>query len=164
MAETYLSDFYYDDLERQLETEVDRLVRFFRQQWTTLEAEVGGGSQAIAELVEEIDESILPWLRRSGGCRDRSISASGVESSKGITQQLAKYGTSPAEKLSHRQLKWHTYYWNSLQAAARKKGIHTTCRGQFIDINQDICGIFVDDLALSWSTYRDSFVRSSTRT
>ena len=162
MAETYLSEFYYDDLERQLETEVDRLVRFFRQQWTTLEAEVGGGSQAIAELVEEIDESILPWLKDAVDAGTKQFQRQASESSKSISQQLTNTERSLTEKLSHRQLKWHTYYWNSLQAAARKKGIHTTCRGHFIDINQDICGLFVDDLALSWSTYRDSFVRNST--
>ncbi len=62
-AEDYLARFYYRDIASRLETEVDRLVRFFRQKSTTVEAELSGGSQAIAELVAQVDESILPWFK-----------------------------------------------------------------------------------------------------
>ncbi|QDV43405.1 Dynamin family protein [Stieleria neptunia] len=164
LAEKYLADFYYNDLERQLETEVDRLVRFFRQQWTTLEAQLSGGSQAIAELVDEIDRTIVPWLEKSVAKGIRSFKDQAVDSSQGITSQLKNTAASIDGLLSQRQSKWRSYYWNSIKAACRKSGVHTTSNGKFMDFNQDICSLFVDDLILSWTTYRETCIRSSTQT
>ncbi|WP_145277219.1 dynamin family protein [Planctomycetes bacterium SV_7m_r] len=164
MAETYLAEFYYNDMERQLETEVDRLVRFFRQQWTTLDAQLSGGSQAIAELVDEIDQTIVPWLESSVAKGIRSFKELAGDSSQGITTQLQSTAASIDALLSQRQAKWRHYYWNSIKAACRKAGIHTTSRGEFMDFNQDICSLFVDDLILSWTTYRETCIRSSTQT
>jgi len=163
-AETYLSRFYYDELERQLEMEVDRVVRFFRQQWSTLDAQVSGGSQAITELVEDIDQSILPWLKQSVQAGAERFQNQSSQSAKVVTQHLSGTEDDLKRKLEYRHQKWCTFHWNSLKATARKHGIHTTYRGQFIDINQDICSVFVDELASSWSSYRDNFVRSHSET
>lgn len=160
LAETYLAQFYYNDLERQLELEVDRLVQFFRQQWTMLEAELSGGSQAIADLVREIDSEILPWFRDKIRQGTAQFQQRADEPSAAITSRLTQTKDALGHRLEDREDKWRTYYWNSLQAAARKKGIHTTCHGEFIDINQDICSMFVDDLSLSWSSFRDNVIRS----
>ena len=164
MAETYLADFYFDDLERQIEMEVDRLVRFFRQQWTTIEAQVSGGSEAIAELVDEIDQKIIPWLESSVAEGIQSFQSQATKSSQEILGQLRQTEESIEALLTERQTKWRQYYWNSIKAACRKAGIHTTCNGQFMDFNQDVCSIFVDNLILSWTTYRENCIRSSTQT
>ena len=161
MAETYLTEFYYDDLERQLETGVDRLVRFFRQQWTTREAEVSGGSRAIAELVDAIDQELLPWMKSAVEGGSRHFETQAAQAAQSIKARLQSIEGNLKNALSQRRDKWNSYYWNSLKAAARKKGVHTTSRGDFVDITQDICGMFVDALSLSWSSYRDDFIRSS---
>ena len=160
-AETYLANFYYNDLDRQLETEVDRLVRFFRQQWATLEAEIQGGSAALSQLVAEIDETILPWFRTTVSSSGRQFRQQAAVWSANIDRQLDATKGRLQQRLTPHKREWNTYHWNSLNAAARKQGIHTTHRGVFIDINQNVCSLFVDDLALSWTSYRDDFIAAN---
>lgn len=161
MASDYLSRFYFEDLESRLELEVDRLVRFFRQQWTTFEAEVNGGSKAIAALVDKLDNEVIPWIDGFVEAGNRQFEDQSSASKQSLQNLLNRVREQLDEKLQIRISKWNALFWNSLRATARKKGVHTTCNGLHIDINQDIAGLFVDELSLRWTTFRDDVVSNS---
>jgi hypothetical protein len=158
LAEEYLHKFFFEDIERQLRTEVDLLVRFFRQQWTTLSAELSGGGNAIAQLVKLLDQRIIPSLHANldkgiDSFRDSSKAFSGK-----IIDQLKNNQSRLKEKLQSRQCGWKALHWNTLRAAGRKNGVHVTYNGNHIDFNNDICSLFLDDVSLSWTTFRDTIV------
>lgn len=159
LADEYLKRFFFQDIETRLRTEVDLLVRFFRQQWTTLTAELSGGSNAIADLVKSIEQGIIPSLKRNIDSEVNSFRKASHSVSSQINRQLKATQSNLREKLRSRQETWRILHWNSLRAAARKNGVHVTYSGIHIDFNNDISALFVDDVSLSWTTYRDSIIQ-----
>jgi Dynamin family len=159
LAEEYLHKYFFEDIERQLRTEVDLLVRFFRQQWTTLSAELSGGSHAIAELVKHLEQRVIPTLQAN---LDKGIDSFRVSSkafSGKISEQLRITQARLKDKLQVRQGGWKALHWNTLRAAGRKNGVHVTYNGNHIDFNNEICNLFLDNVSLSWTTFRDTIVQ-----
>jgi hypothetical protein len=158
LADEYLNKYFFQDIERRLRTEVDLLVRFFRQQWTTLNAELSGGSNAIARLVKLLDQRIIPSLKTKVDHGVESFRKSSKSFSSQITNQLRSNQSKLKEKLAGKQAGWRLLHWNSLRAVGRKNGVHMTYQGSHIDFNNDICSLFLDDVSLSWTTFRDTIV------
>ncbi len=78
---------------------------------------------------------------------------------KEIDNRLDQVSQMSRRRMQDKADKWMHIAWNSLKATGRKNGVHTTCRGLHIDINQDICSVLVDDLILAWASYRDYLIR-----
>jgi hypothetical protein len=159
VAEEYLAQNYYDDLENRLEKEVDRVVRYFRRERRTLEAQLAGAGDSVRALVENVQDNVVPWIREEVGLRTSEFHAEAVRGVEEVRAKLNHVFQMSERRLRDKTDKWVLYAWNSLKATARKGGSHTTCRGNHIDINQDICSVLVDDLILAWSCYRDYLIQ-----
>ncbi len=160
IAEQYLNTNYYVDLAIQLQKEVDQLVRYFRKQSRTLCAEIAGEGELVRQVVHSAEVDVLPWMRTELEQRTRQFSELANVASSEIRHRLEQTSRMAERRLRDKIDKWQCYAWNSLRATARKGGCHTTSRGLHIDINQDICGVLVDDLILAWSSYRDNLIQS----
>lgn len=158
IAAEYLAAFYYDDLELRVGKEVGRLVRYFQQRWNSLEAGLGEAAEAIAALAAILEEEVLPRLAgqiQTGQLRFVNAAQNAAEASRD--------GMRRAQQELHERIKpareaWAQLYWNTLRALGRKRGVHTTSRGQFLDINQVVCGALLDDVSLLWATFRDDTI------
>ncbi|QDU90915.1 Dynamin family protein [Pirellulimonas nuda] len=161
IAAEHLARFYFDDLEQRVAREVGRLVRFFSQAWATLEAGVGEGSGAIARLVAKLDEEIIPWFDDYIDVATKEFVAGSNRSAREIRESFGGLRRALEERIASNRRSWNVLYWNTLRAVARKKGIHTTGRGEFIDVNQALCGAMVDGLSSGWTTFRDKIIQSA---
>jgi len=159
IAEEYLSQNYYDDVEREIEKELDQLVHFFRREKSTLEAEMAGAGESVNSLIQNVRTQVIPWIHQEISEQVALFQSDGSGHSDGIRHRLDQTIAMSKRRFGDKTEKWSHYQWNSLRATARKGGSHTTCRGDFIDINQDICSVLVDDLILAWSSFRDYIIQ-----
>ena len=158
VAEQFLDENYYDDLERRLEKETDQLVRSFRKERRTLEAELTGAGESVRALVQTVQHDVVPWIRSEVGQKRIEFKNDATHGVEEVRSRLRQAFAMSERRLRDKTDKWCHFAWNSLKATARKGGSHTTCRGDHIDINQDVCSVLVDDLILAWSCYRDYLI------
>ncbi|HBO45237.1 MAG TPA: hypothetical protein DD670_15175 [Planctomycetaceae bacterium] len=158
IAEEYLAQNYYDDLEHRLEKEVDRVVQHFQRERRTLEAELAGAGDSVRALVGNVQQNVVPWIQSEVSQQTHEFRAEAAHGVQEVRSRLSQILALSERRLQDKTEKWVSYAWNSLKATARKGGSHTTCHGNHIDINQDICSVLVDDLILAWSCYRDYLI------
>jgi hypothetical protein len=159
MAEEHLVKNYYEDLECRLDKEVDLLVRFFRRRGKLLGAMLSGEGQSYNGLIAHVENPVIPWVRQQVMVQVDTLRRDALVAVKEIENRLDQVSRMSRRRMQDKAEKWMHIAWNSLKATARKHGVHTTCRGVHVDINQDICSVLVDDLILAWSSYRDYLIR-----
>ena len=159
MADEFLMQNYYEDLECHLDKEMDLFVRFFRRHGKLLDARMAGAAESFSGVIDRVENTIIPWVKQEVCTQVQTFRHDATTAAKEIETRLDHASQMSRRRMQDKADKWMHIAWNSLKAASRKDGVHTTCHGVHIDINQDICSVLVDDLILAWSSYRDYVIR-----
>jgi len=163
VADQYLSENYYEDLESSLDREVSLLAASFRTIIAAETARAKGGLNQLNTFVEEVGEKLIPWVRRETTSRKAVFERQTRDAASVIRVRLNDIAAASERRFASKIDVWAGLHWASLRAVARKAGVHTTGRGQTIDFAEDICGVLLDDLILAWTHYRDHLIERATR-
>jgi hypothetical protein len=158
VAEAYLAENFYEDLEVMLESEVSLLADAFRKSIASTKAELVGGQEGLISVVRQVERVLLPWLDAEVTNRATRFRQDTVSGASGIRHRLEQTEAVSKKRFEDKIRIWSGLHWSSLRAVARKKGAHTTGRGQCIDISEDICSVLIDDVLLAWTHFRDHLI------
>lgn len=159
IAAEYLEKNYYVDLERQIESEFEQLVNFFRSKNKSLEAAENGAGESVLALTNQVQNEIVPWVSDEVALTVQNFDKTCKTAEREIRKKLRQSWQLADSRFQDKVDKWNMVAWVSLKAMARKNGKHTTNRGQYLDVASDICGVLVDDVLLAWKSFRDDIIQ-----
>lgn len=158
IADEYLAKNHYEDIEARLESEVGQLAQYFRKESRAVQAQLAGAGESVRSLVIHVQQSVIPWIGNEVIERTSAFVRQASRGNSEIRHRLDQVWAMSERRFQDKMDKWSHYAWNTLRATARKDGSHTRSDGTYIDINQDICSVLVDDLILAWTSYRDYLI------
>jgi GTPase Era involved in 16S rRNA processing len=164
VADEYLADNFYDDLELSLESEVSLLASTFRKAIAADKAQIAGGQLGLRNIVDTVQNELIPWIKSAVTTREEEFKRKLTSGATGIAQRLQQVSIMSARRIEDKLRIWTGFHWASLRAVGRKQGIHVTSRGEAIDINEDICSVLVDDVLLAWTHFRDYLIEDQIST
>ena len=131
---------------------------FFASGCATIEAELSGAGEQVQTLINAVASDVIPWINQQVTTQIQEFRRDATGAGDAIRNRMDHAARMSLVRLEDKRTIWSLLQWNSLKATARKDGVHTTCSGRHIDINNDLCSLLVDDLILAWSSYRDYLV------
>lgn len=158
IAEEYLSQNFYEDILTEIEGEAGLIAQYFRKELSVITAKLSGNVSSLDGLVQKVRSEIAPWVRKESQIHVKDLGEKSSQGTKSIDARLDQVNRMSHSRLADKLEIWTSIAWNSLRAAARKGGTHTTSAGRHIDIPNDLCGVLVDDILLAWTAFRDELI------
>ena len=160
LSDEFAGKSLYGDIAANCKEELGRLANYFQRQRQLVQAEAKGAGTQISSLVSNAKGSVIPWFKDEVQRQTVEFRNSTKEAGDSLRRRLQSIATNSERRFQDKYDKWDNLAWNTLRALGRKGGIHRTTNGRYLDINQDVCSVLVDELIIGWSAYRDEIVQT----
>jgi hypothetical protein len=156
-TEQYLTTHFLRRMQSHLESEVDSVIGFFRQQRMGAELGLAGQAEAYREIAKHVEANVNQLLAAT---EDRERLLGQIESD---FQTKASEILTHAQAGFHRPLQWKmevwcSLHWRTLRALGSKRGRHTTYDGREYHIQGDLAEIYCEQLRATWVQDRDRLI------
>lgn len=156
-TEQYLSTHFLRRMQSHLESEVDSVIDFFRDQRLGAELGLAGQAEAYREIAKHVEAGVNQLLAATED-RERLLGQIQSDFQTKASEILTHAQAGLRRPLQWRMEVWCGLNWRTLRALGSKRGWHTMYDGREYHVQGDLAEIYCEQLRATWVQDRDRLI------